>query len=117
MIALRRQAEEGGSWLVRVSLAQTGEFLTRLGRLEGGLSVPDQTPADIGDLLEAGAENAAKRLGFRLVVCRDTQAERNDQVDLARLGVRVAQRCGYRRGDPPSLWIGLEVPRRPVHCL
>ncbi|MDX2156513.1 MAG: CoA transferase [Hyphomicrobiaceae bacterium] len=52
MIALRRQAEEGGSWLVRVSLAQTGEWLTRLGRLETGLAVPEQTREDIVDLLE-----------------------------------------------------------------
>jgi crotonobetainyl-CoA:carnitine CoA-transferase CaiB-like acyl-CoA transferase len=40
MAALLRRAEEGGSWLVRVSLAGTGEWLKRLGRVEGGLAAP-----------------------------------------------------------------------------
>jgi hypothetical protein len=38
MAALLRRAEEGGSWLVRVSLAGTGEWIKQLGRVEGGLS-------------------------------------------------------------------------------
>ena len=38
MAALLRRAEEGGSWLVRVSLAGTGEWIKRLGRVEGGLA-------------------------------------------------------------------------------
>lgn len=44
--ALRRQQREGGSWHVQVSLAQTGHWLRRLGRVSGGLSVPppDRTP-------------------------------------------------------------------------
>jgi hypothetical protein len=37
---------------VRVSLAQTGRWLRGLGRLDGGLSAPDPTQADIADLLE-----------------------------------------------------------------
>jgi len=32
MTALKRQAEEGGSWHVRLSLAQTGYWLRQLGR-------------------------------------------------------------------------------------
>ncbi|MEO3470475.1 CoA transferase [Roseomonas sp. CAU 1739] len=40
MAALLRRAEQGGSWLVRVSLAGTGEWLKRLGRVEGGLAAP-----------------------------------------------------------------------------
>ncbi len=47
MAALLRRAEEGGSWLVRVSLAGTGEWLKRLGRVEGGLAapgIPDTAP-------------------------------------------------------------------------
>ncbi|MGY3239336.1 MULTISPECIES: CoA transferase [unclassified Bradyrhizobium] len=43
MMAKARQAREGGSWHVRVSLAQTGRWLWNLGRLEGGLSTPDLT--------------------------------------------------------------------------
>ena len=54
MEGLRRRATQGGSWLVRVSLAQTCEWLHRLGR-EGGeaaMRLPDPTNADIADLLE-----------------------------------------------------------------
>ena len=43
MMAKGRQAREGGSWHVRVSLAQTGRWLWNLGRLEGGLNTPDLT--------------------------------------------------------------------------
>src|SRR5882757_6087417 len=43
MMAKARQAREGGSWHVRVSLAQTGQWLWNLGRLEGGLNTPDLT--------------------------------------------------------------------------
>jgi crotonobetainyl-CoA:carnitine CoA-transferase CaiB-like acyl-CoA transferase len=43
MMAKARQASEGGSWHVRVSLAQTGRWLWNLGRLEGGLNTPDLT--------------------------------------------------------------------------
>ena len=35
MIALQRRAQEGGSWLVRVSLAQTGRWLQSLGPATG----------------------------------------------------------------------------------
>ena len=41
MMAKARQAREGGSWHVRVSLAQTGRWLWNLRRLENGLSTPD----------------------------------------------------------------------------
>lgn len=41
MMAKARQAREGGSWHVRVSLAQTGRWLWNLGRLERGLNIPD----------------------------------------------------------------------------
>lgn len=43
MMAKMRQAREGGSWHVRVSLAQTGRWLWNLGRLDGGLNTPDIT--------------------------------------------------------------------------
>ncbi|MBW7970618.1 CoA transferase [Bradyrhizobium sp. BR 10289] len=43
MMAKARQAREGGSWHVRVSLAQTGRWLWNLGRLDGGLTTPDLT--------------------------------------------------------------------------
>ncbi len=44
--ALHRQQREGGSWQVRVSLAQTGHWLRGLGRVPGGLATarPDIAP-------------------------------------------------------------------------
>lgn len=44
--ALKRRAEEGGSWHVRVSLARTGRWLQSLGRVAGGLDCPDPSPGD-----------------------------------------------------------------------
>jgi crotonobetainyl-CoA:carnitine CoA-transferase CaiB-like acyl-CoA transferase len=41
VMAKARQAREGGSWHVRVSLAQTGRWLWSLGRLKDGLKTPD----------------------------------------------------------------------------
>jgi crotonobetainyl-CoA:carnitine CoA-transferase CaiB-like acyl-CoA transferase len=41
MMAKARQAREGGSWHVRVSLAQTGRWIWNLGRLVDGLKAPD----------------------------------------------------------------------------
>ena len=44
--AMWRQQQEGGSWHVQVSLAQTGQWLRSLGRVDGGLSIarPDAAP-------------------------------------------------------------------------
>lgn len=52
MMALRRRALEGGSWHVRVSLAQTGRWLERLGRLSDGFETSDPAANEIEDLLE-----------------------------------------------------------------
>jgi crotonobetainyl-CoA:carnitine CoA-transferase CaiB-like acyl-CoA transferase len=41
MMAKARQAREGGSWHVRVSLAQTGRWLWHLGRLADGFKTAD----------------------------------------------------------------------------
>jgi crotonobetainyl-CoA:carnitine CoA-transferase CaiB-like acyl-CoA transferase len=41
MMARARQSREGGSWHVRVSLAQTGRWLRNLGRVAGGLTTAD----------------------------------------------------------------------------
>ncbi|MBH68065.1 MAG: carnitine dehydratase [Rhodospirillaceae bacterium] len=51
MVALRRRAVEGGSWMVRVSLAQTGRWINELGRIDG-LSTKNPEEKDISDLLE-----------------------------------------------------------------
>ncbi len=41
MMAKARQSREGGSWHVRVSLAQTGRWLWNLGRIADGFSIAD----------------------------------------------------------------------------
>ena len=50
LVALARRARDGGSYLVRVSLAQTGRWVDGLGRVDGR-SVRDQTLETIQDLL------------------------------------------------------------------
>ena len=50
MAALIKRAEEGGSWHVRVSLAQTGQWLQSLGRVD--IDAPDFSFDDVQDLLE-----------------------------------------------------------------
>ena len=52
MMARLRQAREGGSWHVRVSLAQTGRWLWNLGRLADGPAAPDLTADRILPLIE-----------------------------------------------------------------
>jgi len=50
MVALGRRAREGGSWLVRISLAQTGRWLVGRGEVPPGqlADVPKEfTPAEI----------------------------------------------------------------------
>jgi hypothetical protein len=50
MVALARRAQEGGSWLVRASLAQTGRWLVGRGQVpEGELTdvAADFSPAEI----------------------------------------------------------------------
>jgi crotonobetainyl-CoA:carnitine CoA-transferase CaiB-like acyl-CoA transferase len=51
MAALARRAEQGGSWHVRCSLAQTGTWLRGLGRVDG-TKCPDPRSADVRDLME-----------------------------------------------------------------
>ena len=52
LMARMRQASEGGSWLVRVSLAATGRWIWNLGRVENGFSCPLPSRDDVADLLE-----------------------------------------------------------------
>lgn len=51
MVALARRAAEGGSYLVRVSLAQTGRWIDGLGRVDG-MDHPDMKLDEIGDLIQ-----------------------------------------------------------------
>ncbi|MBN8963230.1 MAG: CoA transferase [Rhizobiales bacterium] len=52
MMARARQAREGGSWHVRVSLAQTGQWLWNLGRLPKGLETPDIAADAVASFIE-----------------------------------------------------------------
>jgi len=52
LLTRARQAREGGSWHVRVSLAQTGRWLFGLGRVPDGLAAVDPGLDDVQDRLE-----------------------------------------------------------------
>lgn len=60
--ALWRQQREGGSWHVRVSLAQTATWLRGLGRIEGGLHA---ARPDITAFLESSASGFGGLAGVR----------------------------------------------------
>jgi crotonobetainyl-CoA:carnitine CoA-transferase CaiB-like acyl-CoA transferase len=64
MTALKRQAEEGGSWHVRASLAQTGFWLRRLGRIDG-INCPDPKYDDVRDCLEETASGFGRLTAVR----------------------------------------------------
>lgn len=55
IMARIRQAAEGGSWLVRVSLAATGRWIWNLGRLEHGLACRMPSRDEVEDVLEDSA--------------------------------------------------------------
>lgn len=52
MVALQRRATEGGSWLVRVSLAQTARWLVSLGERVDGHATPELTEQEIEPWLQ-----------------------------------------------------------------
>lgn len=52
MMGKLRQAREGGSWHVRVSLARTGHWLWGLGRIDNGLSTPEPGKEAVAPLLQ-----------------------------------------------------------------
>ena len=52
MMARARQSREGGSWHVRVSLAQTGRWLWNLGRLADGLKCEDLTKEKVSPFIK-----------------------------------------------------------------
>ncbi|MCM5571098.1 CoA transferase [Burkholderiaceae bacterium FT117] len=60
--ALRRQQLEGGSWLVRVSLAQTGHWLRGLGRVADGFSAGKP---ELGPYLETSASGFGELTAVR----------------------------------------------------
>jgi crotonobetainyl-CoA:carnitine CoA-transferase CaiB-like acyl-CoA transferase len=52
MVALARRATEGGSWHVRLSLAQTGRWLQSLGQIEEGWRTPEVAFDGVKDCVE-----------------------------------------------------------------
>jgi crotonobetainyl-CoA:carnitine CoA-transferase CaiB-like acyl-CoA transferase len=63
MSALARRAAEGGSWHVRVSLAQTGRWLQSFGVLPDGWKAPDVSIDDVRDCLETVQSEFGRVLG------------------------------------------------------
>ena len=56
MMAKARQSREGGSWHVRVSLAQTGRWLWNFGRVVAGFKIEDLLKGDaVSPFMEEGA--------------------------------------------------------------
>jgi crotonobetainyl-CoA:carnitine CoA-transferase CaiB-like acyl-CoA transferase len=62
--ALARRIREGGSWHVRVSLAQTGHWLRQLGRIDG-MACPDPGFDDVADCLEETASGFGRLTAVR----------------------------------------------------
>jgi hypothetical protein len=54
-VALMRQAEQGQSWHVELSLARCGHWLRSLGREPAGLAAADPPFADVRDVIERSA--------------------------------------------------------------
>ncbi len=65
MTALARRAQEGGTWHVRTSLAQTGRWLRELGRVTGGLACPEPDLPDVRDRLEDSASGFGRLTAVR----------------------------------------------------
>nr|HAQ92840.1 carnitine dehydratase [Afipia sp.] len=65
MMARLRQAREGGSWHVKVSLAQTGRWVWNLGRLDDGLAAADLTADQILPFIEQSASGFGALRGVR----------------------------------------------------
>ena len=65
LTARLRQANEGGSWLVRVSLAATGHWIWNLGRVKDGFPCPLPSRDDVADLLEVSRSPFGMMRGVR----------------------------------------------------
>jgi crotonobetainyl-CoA:carnitine CoA-transferase CaiB-like acyl-CoA transferase len=93
MMALARKMQEGGSWLVRVSLAQTAHWLSELGRLQNGFACPEPSEAKIEAMREA-MDTPFGRLAF------------------IRHAARLSETPAYWRRPPAPL--GTHAPVWPV---
>ena len=64
MSALKHRATQGGSWHVRCSLAQTGQWVRGLGRIQG-LQCPDPSFDEVRDRLEDSASGFGRLTSVR----------------------------------------------------
>jgi crotonobetainyl-CoA:carnitine CoA-transferase CaiB-like acyl-CoA transferase len=65
MTALKRRATEGGSWHVRCSLAQTGHWFRHLGRVDGGLRLPNPDFEAMREFMEDSPSGFGRLTGVR----------------------------------------------------
>jgi crotonobetainyl-CoA:carnitine CoA-transferase CaiB-like acyl-CoA transferase len=65
MMAKARQSREGGSWHVRVSLAQTGRWIWNLGRVADGLTTEDLKSEAVEAFIEETASGFGRLRGIR----------------------------------------------------
>ena len=65
MTALQRRATEGGSWHVRCSLAQTGHWFRHLGRIDGGLGLPNPDFDAMREFMEETPSGFGRLIGVR----------------------------------------------------
>ena len=72
MMAKARQSREGGSWHVRVSLAQTGRWIWNLGRVPDGLKAADLK----AEAIEPFVEQAASGFGSLSAIRHAAQLSR-----------------------------------------
>lgn len=96
MMARLRQAREGGSWHVRVSLAQTGRWLWNLGRLEGGFRSADIRSEAVEPFLEDSPSGFGKLRAVRHSAVLSTTPAR---------WVHPA----VQLGSSPSAWSGTDI--------
>ena len=90
MAALARRATDGGSWHVRVSLAQTGRWLQSFGLLPDGWKAPDVSIDDVRDCLGTVQSEFGRVLG---VLPAERLEETPARFDLppARIGAHEAK--------------------------
>jgi crotonobetainyl-CoA:carnitine CoA-transferase CaiB-like acyl-CoA transferase len=96
MLALARRAKEGGSWLVRVSLAQTGRWIVERGVLD---------PAALADLPEDAPEAEIAALSVETVTPMGRLRHLAPAVQLSETPARWARPAvplGYHPPDWPS---------------
>jgi crotonobetainyl-CoA:carnitine CoA-transferase CaiB-like acyl-CoA transferase len=77
MIALKRRAEQGGSWLVRISLAQVGKWIVDLGEVPAGQlhDVPAEFTAEELDRWSTTTDTPSGRLRHLAPVVRLSETQ------------------------------------------